>query len=143
MINILDCNALNLLRDRGIQIRKEHSCYVPDEIEEEFLGNPRHDAWFQSAILISPHVDLGMYLAQYANILNRYKDFSFYNLKGLADVAVLANAAVLLKGGGINGSLFPEPIRIVTGDEDMRAFAAAEFAQNFSLAYPHEFADSL
>ena len=140
MIYILDSNAMAHLRGSGINVTKEHPCYVPKEIREEFLGHAQNDAWFSKSTFISPHVDFGLYLAEYASILNRYSDVSFYNLKGFGDVAILANAAVLLKGGGIEASLFIEPVCVVTKDNDLREFALTEFSENFSLMYPEEFA---
>jgi len=140
MIYILDSNAMAYLRANRLNIPDDARCFVPKEIEEEFLGDARNDAWYSECTFIEPDIDLGMYLTDYADILNRYRHISFYSLKGLGDVSILTNASALLKGGRRNGQLFIEPVCIVTGDGGLREFAVAEFTGNFSVLSPSDFA---
>jgi hypothetical protein len=143
MIRILDSNALIFLREQEVRVSREFQCYVPSEIREEFSGGPRNDSWFKQCEFIMPAIDASSYLQEYASIINRYSHVSFYSLKGLGDVVILASAGALLKGNGSIASLFPESVCIVSGDRGLREFALAEFTQDFSLETPEEFAAQL
>lgn len=140
MIYLLDCNAMVCLLEEGIRIVEEYRCHVPHEIEAEFKGSPSRDMWYKQSEFITPDIDRALYLREYADILNRYKDVSFYNLKSLGDVAILANASVLLKGGKENGSLFPDSVCIVTGDAGIKKFVLAEYPRSLCVISPNDFA---
>ena len=143
MIRILDSNALIFLRERGTHVTKEFQCYVPAEIREEFSGDPRSDTWFKSCGFITPAIDLVAYLQEYASIINRYPHVSFYSMKGLGDVVILASESVFLQRSSSVASLFPESVCIVSGDRGLRKFALNEFTEHFSMETPEEFAARL
>lgn len=148
MIRILDTNALVHLCVRGLYLREGHACYVPPEIEEEFLSDAKNESWFRKNYFIRKHLDEAEYLAAYAQCLNRYNGVSFYSLKGFGDVAILAVLHNLIGAAAptpaLSLDLFPEdPIRLVTDDRALRNFVSKTFSSRVVLERSAAFAASL
>src|SRR5262245_25799856 len=143
MIRILDNDALIFVRAHNLRITRQFQCHVPDQIREEFLGDRKNDEWLNTCDFIAPEIELGSYLRAFASIINRYPHVSFYSLKGLGDVAILASAAVLLRGNGSAPTLFRDPVCVVSRDRGLRTFATDEFSEDFTLETPEQFADLL
>jgi hypothetical protein len=149
MIRILDNNALVFLHTRQLIVPLETACFVPDEIQEEFLDNGRSERWYQSCAFVSHHIDEAEYLTAYAEILNQYKDISFYSLKGFGDVAIIAIARLLIQrtershGTLLDSIVDPDPIFLVSRDENLRSFIKKTFGGRVTLETPEEFARQL
>lgn len=132
MTRILDTTALQHLYSRGLNVREEHGCYVPVEIEEEFRGDSKSDAWFKANGFIKIPIDEVNYLASYACFLNQYSGVNFYSLKGFGDVAILAVLDLIVKAApatlSLSEELFPQhSIRLVTNDRTLTNFVRRTF----------------
>ena len=145
MIHVLDANALMYLEAQRLPVPRKLQAYVPDEIKDEFLSNPRSEAWFEKSEFVKLRIDEAEYLTEYARILNDYPDVSFYKLKGFGDVAILASVGLLVRQLAPDellfaDLLFEDVIAIVSGDGRLRDYAADWLGKKVTLRTPEEFA---
>lgn len=150
MIYVLDCNALQHLQKRAKSIRSKNRCVVPDAIKEEFLENEGNRVWFIAQEFENPDLDFGVYLTEYARILNQYGDVSFYSLKGFGDVGILAVLNLILgrqdavAAATLSPELFPgEEIVLVSNDDKLRRFASDNLSDRLRIQTPEEFESSI
>lgn len=88
-MRIIDNNALNYVVDNRIKLSGTF-CTTPD-VQEEFEvkyegGLPKgvQNIWDD------PQFDKVGYLKNYADMLNKYGDKSFYNMRGFGDISIIA-----------------------------------------------------
>jgi len=148
MIRILDTMTLIHLCADALYVREEHACYVPLDIEEEFLGNSKNDAWFKKNYFLEERIDDAEYLTEYAHYLNRYSGVNFYSLKGFGDVAILAVLGILVKAApptlSLSEDIFPHhSIRLVTNDRTLGNFVRRVFAGRVVVEGSASFASNL
>lgn len=132
MIRFLDTNALIALQKGNLHVREEHACFVPREIEEEFLADAEAESWFRKNVFAAVRLDEADFLTAYAKYLNGYRKVSFYNLKGFGDVAILAVLDIVVNAGpptmSLSDDLFPQhSIRLVSDDDGLGKFARKTF----------------
>jgi len=115
MINILDNNSLIYLEENKLYIEERHSCSITDEVKSEFIIGKSQETYLAKCKFSPLSIELSVYLREYKRVLNAYSLLSFYNLKGIGDVSILATACALALAASQTNSLFPS-INIVTND---------------------------
>lgn len=119
---------------------------LKDEIEIHKATFPGHNTKLQRIKFVDietyryhdgEHFDEAKYLFHYKYLINKYtKITSFYGLKGLGDMSILAAVATVL--GRENPSLFDaqEAIEVVTHDDDLKEALTEEFRDQIIISDP-------
>lgn len=131
-MNILDTNGISYVFTQNIRLSNIY--YVTPDIKDEaeitelvFAKNLPSNI---REISKENFFDGSKYLAEYRNMLNKYRGRSFYNMTGFGDISILALLKILEDGipdtrGQV--SLFNEDILVFTGDMSLRKKVENEF----------------
>lgn len=124
-MRILDNNALNYIRSERIVLRDEY--FVTPDVYEEF--NVVSDNLPYNAKILTEHNSFNWveYLRGYQRMLNRYKERSFYNMRGFGDVSILAALHMLERASRSRLPTMHEPAMIVSSDINLRNHIVIEF----------------
>jgi hypothetical protein len=133
IINILDNNALIELEKSGSYVTKYNSCFITEEIKQEFLIGRKEDDFLSKCNFISIDVDFPFYLKEYKRVLNIYNLMSFFNLKGIGDMSILATVCAKSKEPNKTMEMFPDVINVVTNDNDLTKAVNKEFPDQKSV----------
>ena len=149
-MKIVDMNIISKFCTGEIQIDFSEPSYVTaelkDEIEIHKATFPGHRARLNQIGFADmeryryhngENFDEAKYLFHYRNLINKYTSItSFYGLKGLGDMSILAAVATVL--GRDNPSLFDaeEKVEVVTHDKDLKSALAEEFGDRIIISDP-------
>lgn len=129
MINILDNNSLIYLEEYKLYMEEHHSSFITDEVRSEFIIGKSQETYLAKCKFLPLSIELPVYLREYKRVLNAYSLLSFYNLKGIGDVSILATACALAMTASQTNSLFPS-INIVTNDVKLIKATKKEMLSN-------------
>ncbi|MES2749286.1 MAG: hypothetical protein V4606_02755 [Patescibacteria group bacterium] len=140
-MKIIDMNIISKYCAGEIQVDFTDPVYVTSELKDEIeihkASFPGHRTKLQGIKFVDiemyqypggEHFDEAKYLFHYKKLINKYtKITSFYGLKGVGDMSILAAVATLL--GRNNPSLFDaqESIEVMTHDMDLKVALTEEF----------------
>ena len=149
-MKIVDMNIISKFCGGEIQMDFSDPIYVTSELKDEIetykASFPGHRTRLQGIKLIDietyryhggEYFDEIKYLFHYKNLINKYSNItSFYGLKGLGDMSILAAVATVL--GRDNPSLFDaeEKIEVVTHDNDLKSALTEEFGTRIIINDP-------
>lgn len=123
---------------------------APDDLREEYLvAETRHGEEIQGVQLASrvSGYDDAYYLQQYANFLNTYNDVSFVQMRGFADVSILALTKCLVTDFGKKadqlsldlGDANADKLTVITDDVELRKKLVAEFGDRIKIIGYNDF----
>lgn len=149
-MKIVDMNIISKFCAGEIQVDFSDPAYVTSELKDEIeihkASFPGHGTKLQKIKFVDietyryhggEYFDEAKYLFHYKNLINKYtKVTSFYGLKGLGDMSILAAVATVL--GRDNPSLFDaqEAIEVVTHDDDLKEALTQEFGDQIIISDP-------
>ena len=111
---------------------------APDDLRDEYLvAQQMHGEDIPGVKLFSklPSYDEAHYLQRYAHYLNSYSEVYFAQMRGLADVSILAMVSCLITNFGRQGQQMvfdlgiddPEVITVATDDDSLTRSLKQEF----------------
>lgn len=149
-MKIIDMNIISKFCAGEIQVDFSDNVYVTTELKDEIeihkASFPGHHTKLERTKFVDietykyhggEHFDEAKHLFHYKNLINKYtKITSFYGLKGLGDMSILAAVATVL--GRDNPSLFDdqEVIEVVTHDSDLKEALIKEFGDRIIISDP-------
>lgn len=149
-MKIVDMNIISKFCAGEIQVDFSDPVYVTEELKDEIEIHKASFPGYRAKIDRIKRVDIesykypdgeyfdeARYLFHYKNLINKYtKITSFYGLKGLGDMSILAVVATIL--GRSNPSLFDtqETIEVVTHDSDLKEALTEEFGNRITVTDP-------
>lgn len=149
-MKIIDTNIISKHCSGEIEIDFSDHVYVTNELKDELeihkSSFPDHKVNLQGIKFVDigkyrysdgEYFDDVKYLWHYKNLINKYTGItSFYGLKGLGDMSILATVATIL--GRSNPSLFDaqEEIEIFTHDSDLKEALSQEFGNQIVISDP-------
>ncbi len=149
-MKIVDMNIISKFCTGEIQVDFSDPVYVTTELKDEIeihkASFPGHRTKIDKIKRVDvelykysdgEYFDVVRYLFHYKNLINKYiKITSFYGLKGLGDISILAVVATVL--GRSNPSLFDSQvtIEVVTHDTDLKEALTEEFGNRITVIDP-------
>lgn len=141
-MNLIDTSGINHIFDNAVEVTGEY--FMSPEVEEEVeLTELVKGGRTPSAIRkLTDHADFdeAVYLANYKEMLNKYRHRSFYNMRGFGDVSILAAVHTLLSACDrkVQPELIgtTEGIAVFTSDGGLTAFMTSEFAGKAVSVFP-------
>ncbi len=135
-MKIIDTNILNKFIKSEIQLNLSEAFYTTEDLRNEIenLGfiSPQYSSKIKSIKFLNleehRYFDEAKYLENYKKFINKHsKIVSFYGLKGLADISILAGIETILNPS--NPTLFDTggTIEIFTHDSDFKDALKEEF----------------
>jgi len=129
-INILDSATLISLQNDGFVVARYHSCFITEEVQNEFQVSRENESYLGRCSFVSLEIDNALYLQAYKRTLNKYNLLSFYNLKGVGDMSILATSCAWAENATNNQPLFPSLVprlKVVTDDRGLTKVLKKEF----------------
>jgi hypothetical protein len=131
-MKIIDNNGLNYVVDNRIKLN-ENFCTTPD-VQEEFEvkydgGLPKNvqNVWEDLQF------DKAGYLKNYADMLNKYGDKSFYNMRGFGDISILALLKTVKQTHKVQLPGLEDGLLVITTDGQLTKHIAREFGDKSEL----------
>jgi hypothetical protein len=149
-MKIVDMNIVSKFCSGEIHVDFSESVYVTSELKDEIEIHKASFPGHRTKLQVIRTIDIekyryhngeyfseARYLAHYKNLINRYTNItSFYGLKGLGDMSILAAVATVLNPD--NPSLFDgqKVIEVVTNDGDLKIALSQEFGNRVIINDP-------
>jgi len=117
---------------------------APDDLIDEYLiAQTRHGENIPGVQLASnlSGYDDAYYLQQYSHYLNSYKDVSFVQMRGFADISILALVKCLVNDFGKRADQLTldlgdnnlDKLTVVTDDGELRTKLSSEFSDQINI----------
>lgn len=146
-MKIIDTNILNKFVKNEVKIDTFEIFYITEDLKDEIENLKSISIDFKERIRNLnfkdapdyPHYNESLYLKNYQKLINRYNNIiSFYGLKGLGDISILAFIATIILPA--NPTLFEsqDKIEVITNDSNLKIALQKEFFGEIIIIDPLE-----
>lgn len=120
----------------------DDECFVtPDVYDEMLVAEMVHSKKVPASIkqiVLESDFDEAEYLKNYYKSLNQYNKRSFFNMKGLGDVSIVAAVGTIVQSKKNKPNRLPLPglvddLEVYTGDKNLSKFLKKEFGADVKI----------
>lgn len=142
---IIDTNILNKFIKNEIVLNTAEGFYITEDLKDEVENLKLISVDFKDSIKNVKFIDAFtyryynevLYLQNYRKFINKYnKIISFYGLKGIGDISILAFVATIIQP--TNPTLFDlqDQIEVITNDRNLKVALEVEFYGKIIISDP-------